>query len=128
MKGIKFRLFDAKSGEFDYFTLDSLIDSDRDPYDEPIIDFDESEQYTGLKDKNGVEIYEGDIYDLTGEGELLGVVSFNVQRASFVGVPVEKWNGGKYKTLYASEHLYGAGDSIVIGGIHQNPELLELKQ
>lgn len=71
------------------------------------------EQYTGLKDKNGKEIYEGDILlDDTGE-------------------PLEYWRvryiWGKFvgECNLVSEDIFELRGLEVIGNIHENPELLE---
>ncbi|MBW3114229.1 YopX family protein [Bacillus sp. MCCB 382] len=77
MLEIKFRVFGKENKimiEWDeLLELDSFKDhmsyaGSEDPYYSPLM------QYTGLKDKNGKEIYEGDIigwsYNVLGEGEV----------------------------------------------------------
>lgn len=81
------------------------------------------QQYTGLKDDNGKEIYEGDIVDYLGDIDLvnsnvLRVIEYKEEEACFVArlpVGVE----GEV-AVYLNEH-----DFKLIGNIYENPELLE---
>lgn len=79
-------------------------------------------QYTGLKDKNGREIYEGDILDSESEGypfvkNWVGVVKFI--DGSFL---LENLQGTDGDWLF-NESV----EREVIGNIYENPELLEVQ-
>ncbi len=67
-------------------------------------------QYTGIKDKNGKEIYEGDIVCYKYNGELIKVMVEFVNGAYFAGDAF----------LYNKRNV-----AKIIGNIYENPELLE---
>lgn len=84
-------------------------------------------QFTGLHDKNGKEIYEGD------------VVRFYIDDEAMQYTYTVEWDDFSYKLIHATPHLdrlcWGGINRIseigweveVIGNIYENPELLQEK-
>ena len=80
-------------------------------------------QYTGLTDKNGKKIFEGDIISYFGRDLLNSEVVFykNAFMFRFISEYVQKIRQQKYDLIFQNVSICGE----VIGNIHDNPELVE---
>ncbi len=130
MREIKFRAWDKKEKKIlDWFFIHGIyqrIDKEKpiglnifDGIDErKVIDF-ELMQFTGLKDKNGKEIYEGDLIKYSAPAirdEIYTIV----------------WRSTEWQTRFQKKSKSGGLTDIglnsargeVIGNIYENPELL----
>lgn len=74
-------------------------------------------QYTGMLDKNGTKIFEGDIVDFSdrSDGDSYGVIKYDTNETEFAIV---------YDSIYTGlGRQYHSRDIEVIGNIYDNPEL-----
>lgn len=125
MRTIKFRAWDTEAKEMlfggNFQDIATEPDKERwffgiDVENHP--DFIELMQFTGLLDKNGVEVYEGDITEyepLSSQGGVFGksrhLVSYEAPRFMITNPDDVRWGG--YQNLE------------VVGNIYENPELLK---
>ncbi|MHC1568707.1 MAG: YopX family protein [Candidatus Syntropharchaeia archaeon] len=120
MREIKFRAWDENREKWVYFRLDEIVNINHESLTDDewaFIQLKDVGQYTGLKDKNGREVYEEDIVRFKDwwDEEMVGEVRYSEKDMAFTIVN-DFWDG--FPMMYAD-------DIEVIGNIYENPELLE---
>ena len=116
MKSLKW-MCDVTNISFDSKFLDICHQGDTERYTEMSVDFADVifMQSTGLRDRNGVEIFEGDVVHAYDKGtSLIGVVEY------FDNAYCIKSKNDIYNPLWTNAEHYE-----VIGNIYENNKLLE---
>ena len=114
MKELNFRAWDGKKMINDVIPASEIsIIELFDRYEWQETDVEAVEQYTGLKDKNGKEIYENDILQI--DDHILG--DFEVLWHN-LGWAIKRSVGFETLAVHKSENI------VIVGNVHENADLL----
>ena len=124
MKELKFRAWDGKKMIDDVVPASETSIIELFEYEWQETEVEAVEQYTGLKDKNGKEIYEGDILGGIWErGAILYCDKCKQLQYHLQGDECSACSGD----AYWADIVEDDGDIEVVGNIHENADLLEDK-
>ena len=128
MNKVKFRAWDKAKGHFvDFDNVGGYLllahdgkptyfartgDTIHPPYVGELADLIEINLYTGLKDKTGKPIFEGDIVRFSGDENFVDPITWNDEYGEWWANGLSLWE------------VLQAADSEVIGNIYENPELV----
>lgn len=114
MKSLKFRAWDGKKMMDDVIPVSETCIVEIDEYEWAYIEVEAVEQYTGLKDKNGKEIYENDIveYDWYIIGDKPAYRTKEQVVFDDMGARVD------------TDRIRNCSNVEIIGNIHENADLL----
>ena len=129
---IKFRGYNKKNNKWIYgyylvnrgqhFVVEDGIANPLNTWEDYLVEADTIGQFTGLLDKNGVEIYEGDIMATDNDKkpmylEICYIVEESSYFAKYRGSGIRMWK--KWIDDF---------QKVVVGNIHDNPELINGKE
>ncbi len=124
MHQIKFRAWDKNGENWYYYDLAKLVNGIRDTLahvtqgDRRVNKYEHVTLSTGLKDKNGKEIYEGEVYLRKGMIEIEGVGEKHEEEQAVVRNFIED-------VWHLHQFIRNGFKVEVIGNIYENPELLD---
>ncbi len=137
MREIKFRAWDKKRKKWIIHRLPqgawlnglAYDPTHKDNKNNPFVDTEISDwgQFTGLKDKEGVEVYEGSICKVKrtlGEIEFTGEIVWDNPEYGFM-VKKEAYKDKEGKVVYQNWSIPSFESYEVIGNIYENPELID---
>lgn len=129
MRTIKFRGKRVDNGEWVYGgfvrrsrgAIPVILDADESSITFRVVIPDTVGQFTGLHDKNGKEIYEGDVIRSDGYSGARHYIGYQKEEAMFVAFII-----GTTPRAYCGvrQHWIDNFNKEVIGNIHDNPELM----
>lgn len=119
---IKFRGKSINSGKWVYAILHGF---GMDWFDECVIESSIG-QFTGLYDRNGKEIYEGDILRSVEYHNIVGYIMYDKEEGAFMFINIDElMNTELVNRCHITERWLNEFPKEVIGNIYDNKELLE---
>jgi yopX protein len=115
-------IHDCYNNEYKDFIVVDEVDGG---YYYPITELSSIEQYTGLKDKNGKKIFEGDIVHIQSDGYDLSEVEVDIHRiVSFYDGAI-CLSVGDWLHVPIGEYIHGLEDWDIVGNVIDTPELMK---